>query len=48
MATAGEKDIKTDYPVEEGLIAPTQRTWERDVKLYAEEEKVYYGSSEGL
>ena len=39
-ATAGEKELKTDYPVEEGLTAGTQKQTGRDTQLEAEESKV--------
>jgi len=36
MATAGEKEIKTDWPIEEGLTAETQKQEGRQSSLIAE------------
>ena len=35
-ATSGEKELKTDYPVEEGLTAGTQKQTGRVTNLVAE------------
>lgn len=37
MATIGQKELKTDWPVEEGLTAGTQTQTERITNLVAEE-----------
>ena len=37
MATTGEKEIKTKWPVEEGLTAGTQKQEGRKINLVAEE-----------
>ena len=36
-ATAGEKELKTKYPVEEGLTAGTQKQTGRKTNLVAEQ-----------
>lgn len=44
--TAGEKEIKTDWPVDEGLTAGTQKQTGRTENLVAEEEDLteHWGS----
>ena len=37
MATIGEKEIKTNYPVTEGLTARTEKQEGREMGLIAEE-----------
>jgi hypothetical protein len=36
-ATSGEKELKTKYPIEEGLTAGTQKQEGRQINLIAEE-----------
>jgi len=36
-ATHNEKEVRTDYPVEEGLTAGTQKQTGREMNLVAEE-----------
>ena len=36
MATSGEKELKTDWPHEEGLTAKTQKQTGRTMNLIAE------------
>ncbi len=40
MATAGEKELKTDWPIEEGLTARTQTQTGRQMRLIPEEGSV--------
>ena len=47
-ATKGEKEIKTDWPIEEGLTAGTQKQTGRITNLVPEESLVSERESRGL
>ena len=49
MATAGEKELKTKWPIEEGLTAQTQKQTGRQQALIAEDQDlVPEGLKKGL
>ena len=39
--TIGEKELKTNWPVEDGITAGTTRDWDNEINLVAEEGSVY-------
>lgn len=47
-ATIGEKELKTDYPVEEGLTAGTQKQTGRVTNLVAENSIVRERETAGI
>ena len=49
MATAGEKELKRKWPVEEGLTAGTQKQEGRQINLVAtKESKVFKRNKKGV
>jgi len=48
MATSGEKEIKTDWPIDEGLTGGTQKQTGRTINLEYEESVVSQKDREGI
>lgn len=47
-ATKGEKEIRKDWPIEEGLTAGTTKTHDRITYLQPEESNLTLGDKEGI